>query len=114
MIRLIEHVLTLPVEELSGLGIQDAALCDLWFSNRNHDAPEIDGFEKIPDLLEKWIQTADNKLLQTEGRRHQTLLRELLDIVHEGKTDTLGRDELSLLLREAPAPRSRIRTDAGQ
>lgn len=99
MIRLIQFILMLSDEELQSLGIQDAALCDLWLSDGRHNTEKLADVEKLPGTIEKWIETADTKLLQTEGRRHQTLLRELLDIVHEGKTDTLGRDELSLLLR---------------
>ena len=99
MIRLLEHVLKMPVEKLAELGIQDAALCDLWYSTRSRDASKIKDQERFPDVIEEWRQNANNKELQTEGRRHQTLLRELLDVVHEGKTDSLARDELSLLLR---------------
>ncbi|MDK1020975.1 MAG: polymer-forming cytoskeletal protein [Candidatus Hydrogenedentes bacterium] len=99
MIRLLQFILMLSDEELQSLGIQDAALCDLWLSERRQDAPRIEDEDKLPGTIEKWIETADTQELQTEGRRHQTLLRELLDIVHQGNADTLGRDELLLLLK---------------
>ena len=99
MVRLLQFILMLSDEELQSLGIQDAALCDLWYSERKHDEPRVENEEKIPERIKKWLETADTKLIQTEGRRHQTLLRELLDVVHAGRTDTLSRDELSLLLK---------------
>ena len=99
MVRLLQFILMLSDEELQSLGIQDAALCDLWYSERRHDEPRVEDEERIPELIQKWIEIADTTLLQTEGRRHQTLLRELLDIVHAGRTNTLSRDELSLLIK---------------
>ncbi len=84
-------------EALALLGIQDAALCQVWLSNGGADKEPLEGIEKLPGRLERWLSASDHAKPNSEGRRSQTLLRELIDRLERDEVDKMSRDELDLL-----------------
>jgi len=98
MIKLVEHFLGIESDKLDTMALQDIALCKLWFDSANGQAGALQGFDTIPDRVKQWLQTADPTSPKTEGRRHQTLLRELIDHLQDARTGSLRNDEVGLLL----------------
>lgn len=97
MIRLIEHVVSLPTEELEQLAVQDIALCKVWYEASNGSAGAVEGATKIPELVGHWLEKARPDAPETEGRRHQTLLRDLIDRLRGAQVGSMARDELDLI-----------------
>lgn len=97
MRRLIEHVLALPETELATLTIQDAAICHVWLANGGPSQDPIEGCDTLEGKIKQWLAVAAPSAHATEGRRTQTLLRELIDRAQSDAVDTMSRDELDLL-----------------
>ncbi len=95
--RLVEHVLSLPDEALGSLGIQDAALCQVWLSNRGAGQNPPAGLDSLTARIQQWLALSEVSSRQSEGRRSQTLLRELIDRLEGDHVDTMSRDELDLI-----------------
>lgn len=98
MLKLVEHFLALELDKVNTMALQDIALCKVWFDATNGNSAEPIGAEGIPDRVHQWMQTANPDSLNTEGRRHQTLLRELIDQLQEARISSLRNDEVALLL----------------
>lgn len=97
--RLVEHALGLSEEEREDLTVQDIALCRVWYEGRNGDASaEVPGAEGIPALVDAWLAQPISDPLKTEGRRHQTLLRDLLGELQDARVGSLARDEVEFLI----------------
>lgn len=97
MIRLIEHVVSLPAEEIEQLAIQDIALCRVWYEASNGRAGAVEGATRIPELVDHWLEKTRPDAPETEGRRHQTLLRDLIGRLHGAQVGSMARDELELV-----------------
>jgi hypothetical protein len=96
--RLIEYVSALPDEELGGITLQDIAICDSWYRSLAGDIAGLSQFDRVPLRVKVWsIQPVADETV-TEGRRHQWVLRELIDELDAGNTRFLAWDELDLLL----------------
>ena len=99
MIKLVQHLLTLPPQEICLIAPQDMALCSLWHGVAADTGEAIEGIENFPRHLETWNLEAPGDRPLTEGRRHQTLLRELIELLQEARITSLARDELDFLKR---------------
>lgn len=97
MIRLIEYVCDMPPEELAHLSLQDIGVCKIWHEQKKSGDTQNATGNDIPRSVDAWISSAGAPDLETEGRRHQTLLRELVDCLIDGRIGSLARDELDLL-----------------
>ncbi len=97
MRRLLEHVIELPEELLPSLSLQDAALCHLCHLNGTREFAAVPGFERIDARIRQWLAVARPAHAWSEGKRTQTLLRELIDRLQANNVGTLARDELDLL-----------------
>ncbi|MCC6699598.1 MAG: hypothetical protein IT365_28490 [Candidatus Hydrogenedentes bacterium] len=96
--RLIEHVTKLPVDELGEITLQDIAICASWHHSYRDDAAAQRQFEPLLAAVNAWATHVSERAIVTEGRRHQWVLRELIDLVEAGNTRFLAWDELDLLL----------------
>ncbi len=99
MIKLVQHLLALPVQDISLIAPQDMALCSLWNDVAVTKASSLDGLKHFPRHLEMWLANAPGDRPSTEGRRHQSLLRELVLLVQSARITMLARDELDFLAR---------------
>lgn len=97
MQRLFEYISSVADEDISSLTIQDLALCQVWLANRGPESAPFDGYAILPHRIQDWLSQASSASRPSEGRRSQTLLRELIDRLEAGQVDTLKRDELDLL-----------------
>jgi hypothetical protein len=97
IIRLIERLVSMPPEELGSLSVQDIAVCKTWFDSYLGNVRGVEGGERIPDIVAQWLASAGPGALETEGRRHQTLLRELVDTLQREGAGGLEPDEIGLL-----------------
>jgi len=95
--RLVEHVLALSEEGLASLGIQDAALCQVWWANGGAGAEPPVGIETLQARIHRWLALSERPERKSEGRRSQTLLRELIDRLEADHVEQMHRDELDLL-----------------
>lgn len=84
-------------EAIETLGIQDAALCQVWLSNSGAGKEPLEGLDKLPARLQRWLSLTDHAKPTSEGRRSQTLLRELIDRLEADEVEKMSRDELDLL-----------------
>ncbi len=96
--RLIEHVSELPDEEVGEVTLQDIAICDSWHRSLAGDPEALTACAQIPVRVTAWKAFATNAEFQTEGRRHQWVLRELIDDLDAGNARFLAWDELDMLL----------------
>lgn len=96
--RLVEYALSATREELAQLGVQDAALCDVWHKSYQGDAARLKAYEKIPAVIVAWAEAAYRETEPTEGRRHQWVLREAIDALQYGRVSSMTWDEAQLLL----------------
>jgi len=98
MQKLLQHILSLDRDEAVSVPIQDMAVCRLWCASPSREQPvSKEDHEKFDEVLSTWLQRARPDSLKTEGRRHQTLLRELIDRLQDAKIGAMSRDELELL-----------------
>ncbi len=107
MIRLIEFVASAKFPSGFLFTLQDMALCQLWLEDqrrRSVDAPEL---PRVAQCIEDWLQGTTRPDINTAGRRHQHLLRELLDTLEGGHEADLLPAEVALL-RTADALCSRM------
>lgn len=72
-------------------------MCQVWLSNGGANQEPLEGIERLPARLERWLSQSDHVKPSSEGRRSQTLLRELIDRLEADEVDKMSRDELDLL-----------------
>ncbi len=97
MIKLVQHLLALPVQEIRLIATQDRALRSLWHDFVALGDEAVEGIEHFPRHLEMWIANAPSDRPPTEGRRHQTLLRELVEQIQDARITGLAFGELDFL-----------------
>lgn len=90
-------MLALSDEGLATLGIQDAALCQVWWSNGGAGNDPPARIESLAPRIQRWLALSERPERKSEGRRSQTLLRELIDRLEAEHVDKMERDELDLL-----------------
>ena len=109
--RLIDHVAKLPSDELGSITLQDIAICASWHHSFRDDAAGQRQYEPVLDAVNAWSTRVAVNGVVTEGRRHQWVLRELIDLVEAGNTRFLAWDELDLLLTALELGRSNSRPE---
>lgn len=95
--RLIEFVVSggggTPVK----LTLQDIALCRMWYEGQTRQGVENDSTQAVWRRVTSWIEAPDIPDLNTAGRRHQNLLRMLLDRLVGGDGVEFAPDEITFL-----------------
>lgn len=109
--RLIEYVTALPESEVGEVTLQDIAICDSWYRSLAGDAAALTQFETVPKQVKAWATQPPAESAVTEGRRHQWVLRELIDELNAGNVQHLAWDELDLLLTSLQLARASARPD---
>lgn len=97
LLRLVEFVASPDVSSDFSFTLQDMALCQLWVDHQR--APSIDGPnpDQVSRRIDAWLQQEPPPDIQTTGRRHQHLLRNLLDALESGRETDLLPAEVALL-----------------
>lgn len=95
--RLIGFVASPPPGQGPKLTLQDMALCRLWTETQAGRSPLDDVGESVARAVKTWLAQPDTPELATAGRRHQPLLRELIDFLKTQKADVLTLEEAAFL-----------------
>ncbi|GMV91373.1 MAG: hypothetical protein AMXMBFR82_11510 [Candidatus Hydrogenedentota bacterium] len=109
--RLIEYVSAMPEDELGEVTLQDIAICDSWYRSLAGDAAALSAHETLPKKVKGWSARPAAEVAVTEGRRHQWVLRELIDELTAGNTQYLAWDELDMLLASLQLAKTCARPD---
>lgn len=109
--RLIEYVSALPENEMGEVTLQDIAISDSWYRSLAGDVDALTHYEQIPRQIKVWLTQPASETAVTEGRRHQWVLRELIDELEAGNVRFLAWDELDLLLASLQMARTSARPD---
>ncbi len=109
--RLIEYVTGMPEDELGEVTLQDIAICDSWYRSLAGDAAALSAHETLPKKVKGWSARPAAEVAVTEGRRHQWVLRELIDELNAGNTQYLAWDELDMLLASLQLAKTCARPD---
>lgn len=95
--RLISYVAALSPEAVNSLLLQDIALALAWVESLGKTSEEQERLQAIRTQTERWWAAPQPPEIQTEGRRHQWLIRELVDALRAGRMEALQRDEIHFL-----------------
>ncbi len=77
--------------------LQNIAICATWYEGCARDPSIVAKWAAIPKAIALWSAQTLPRISDTEGRRRQWLLRELIQELQAGKLDSLGWDELTFL-----------------
>lgn len=94
--RLIDFVAATTPQRSVKFTLQDMALCALWHQSQRRDGAE-DQHDAVGRQLDAWIENPDVEDKNTAGRRHQFLLRTLIEILQAKRQNTLTPDETAFL-----------------
>ncbi|MCP4640715.1 MAG: DUF342 domain-containing protein [bacterium] len=97
LVRLIEHVAQLPADEIVEVTIQDVAMCGAWYDSYAGIPAEKKRYADLPLTIDDWASKVRKPDRTTEGRRHQYVLRELIDRLEAGEARRMAWDEAALL-----------------
>ena len=95
--RLLEYANALEDDGHTGLFLQDVALCGAWYESYDGNATILRPYNRLPRLIEAWTAHITAQQLNTEGRRHQWLLRDEIDALQDGRLPHMERDELDFI-----------------
>ena len=95
--RLIEFVASPPPGHSLKLTLQDMALCRYWLESQTRRAPLGETGAAVARAVQTWIARPDTPDLNTAGRRHQLLLRDLLDLLNGHRAESLMVEEAGFL-----------------
>lgn len=95
---LIKFVREAPPEELAAIEIEEMALVSAWYDSHRDNAEFVAEYADLPEKIEYWLAHSSQVDVQTEGRRLQPLLREVLDRAVSERPPKLHRSELDLLV----------------
>jgi len=95
--RLIGFVAAPPSGQVPKLTLQDIALCRLWAETQSRRSPLDEAGESVVRAVASWIARPDSPDLATAGRRHQLLLRELVNLLNAQRADVLTVEETAFL-----------------
>lgn len=94
--RLIDFVAASTPERHVKLALQDIALCQLWLGTQSGAAGESQS-AALAAQIDAWTRNPDREELNTAGRRHQFLLRELIGMLQANRHAALTSDETAFL-----------------
>jgi hypothetical protein len=92
--RLIDFVVSQGDGRTFKLSLQDIAVCHLWITT-GHPEPTV--ADALSAVVHRWLRSPDMPELATAGRRHQLLLRTLIDAAQKKRLETLTGDETAFL-----------------
>ncbi len=95
--RLIDFVAAPPPGNALKLTLQDMALCALWVETQSRRAALDAAGQAVAGAVRKWTVAPDTPDLNTSGRRHQLLLRDLIALVQSHSVDVLMAEEVAFL-----------------
>ncbi len=95
--RLIDFVASPPPGNTFKLTLQDLALCALWVETQSHRAELDTAGQRVDRAVRAWMVAPDTPDLNTSGRRHQFLLRDLIELVQANRVDLLLGEEVAFL-----------------
>lgn len=95
--RLIDYVVASRQDRLAGLLVQDIGLCQAWYESCEGVAGFRDLCETLSPQISAWRQVVTAPVDDTEGRRHQYLLRDLISVLQEDRQAELNGDEVAFL-----------------
>lgn len=97
IIRLINFVASPPPGNNLTLSLQDVALCRFWALAQEKRAPLDHAGQSVVHAVNRWISNPPVPDLKTSGKRHQPLIRELVDLIKHSSTDALSVEEAGFL-----------------
>lgn len=95
--RLIDFVASPPPGHAVKLTLQDMALCQQWLESHSRRGLQDSIGTAVANALQRWKAHPDSPDLNTAGRRHQLLLRDLLDLLRNHRAELLSTDEANFL-----------------
>jgi len=95
--KLVAIIASGPGDPCTGLSLEDAALGRTWCEARKHASGGPARQQAALEQIDAWLKLPGCPPCDTEGRRSQWLLRDLIDRVRAGEVDALERDELDFL-----------------
>ena len=95
--RLIDFVASPPPGNALKLTLQDMALCALWVETQSKRTELDAAAQVVARAVQRWTVTPDTPDLNTSGRRHQFLLRDLIELVQSHRVDVLLAEEVAFL-----------------
>lgn len=95
--RLIDFVASPPPGNAVRLTLQDVALCALWLEAQSRRAPLDSAGQAVAQAVQRWIASPETPDLNTVGRRHQSLLRDLIDQLQTHPPERLVLEEVAFL-----------------
>lgn len=94
--RLFDFVASPPAQGPK-LTLQDMALCRLWTETQARKGPLDAVGESVARAVAAWVAQPDVPDLATAGRRHQSLLRDLIEVLKTQRVDVLAAEEAAFL-----------------
>ena len=95
--RLIIYVSQRTPEEVVKLGVEDVALCSVWLQSSEGGRADPALRRSIEDTVAAWTDGAQSAPLDTEGRRQEPVLRELIGEMQGARIGRLARAPLAFL-----------------
>ncbi len=95
--RLIDFVASPPPGNALKLTLQDMALCALWVETQSRRAELDAAGQAVAKVVRDWTAAPDTPDLNTSGRRHQLLLRDLIALVQSHGVEVLMGEEVAFL-----------------
>ncbi|HPO12469.1 MAG TPA: hypothetical protein PLI09_03420 [Candidatus Hydrogenedentes bacterium] len=91
------YIISLNKERLATVSLEDMALCAAWREIHQETPEQQEICTAVQDAIALWLQEAAPRVIETEGRRQQPLLRMLFQELIDGHLEQLLRDELDVL-----------------
>jgi hypothetical protein len=95
--KLITYASELPADELAEVSLQDVAVCEAWFESFKGNGAQLKKWDSVPDIVQQWTHGVSPRDINTEGRRHQWVLRDLIDTILGDGNEEITRDEADFL-----------------
>lgn len=89
---------SLPPEDIKTIEIEEMAIASAWYSSIADSPEKCKEFVFIPEAVDSWADNVEADPVQTEGRRRQPLLREILDKAVVDGIGKLTRSELDVIV----------------
>lgn len=94
---LLEYIGALPLTTVEGLDLEDAALCLAWHESYAGNVEVQHRWVGVLRAVEHWVAHARHEEPATKGRRHQWILRDLIDELGQKRLPLMNRAQVDLL-----------------
>ncbi len=95
--KLVEIIAKTTEDRANDISLEDVALGRTWCDVRRYATNEPELRQAALERIDVWLRRYTRPPCDTEGRRSQWLLRDLIDCVRAGDVSALERDELDFL-----------------